>query len=121
MVSMPRRPSSWGDDLNDLQINRNPTADAAPPVTDAAALMRPAGGWVQPICDRGTRGSGDRRDRDASAAGSIDVVMIIHGHGTGALRRGLSEFLSAHPLVERTSLEAEDRGGAAITIVELKD
>jgi len=47
-------------------------------------------------------------------------VRIIHGHGTGALRRGLAEFLSAHPLVERFSAEAEDRGGAAITVVELK-
>jgi len=28
--------------------------------------------------------------------------------------------LSAHPLVERIHHEAEDRGGAAITIAELK-
>jgi len=34
--------------------------------------------------------------------------------------RGLAEFLSAHPLVERISAEADDRGGAAITIVELR-
>jgi DNA mismatch repair protein MutS2 len=47
-------------------------------------------------------------------------VRIIHGHGTGALRRGLAEFLSAHPLVERIHHEAEDRGGTAITVVELK-
>ena len=48
------------------------------------------------------------------------AVRIIHGHGTGALRRGLAEFLSSHPLVERIHAEAEDRGGAAITVVELK-
>ncbi|MGD0957642.1 MAG: Smr/MutS family protein [Candidatus Acidiferrales bacterium] len=56
---------------------------------------------------------------DAALAGKPSV-RIIHGHGTGALRRGLAEFLSAHPLVERIHTEAEDRGGTAITVAELK-
>jgi DNA mismatch repair protein MutS2 len=56
----------------------------------------------------------------AALAGSLRV-RIIHGHGTGALRRGLAEFLKTHPLVEAIRNEAEDRGGNAITIVELKE
>jgi DNA mismatch repair protein MutS2 len=56
---------------------------------------------------------------DAALAGKASV-RIIHGHGTGALRRGLAEFLSVHPLVERIHAEAEDRGGTAITVAELK-
>ena len=56
---------------------------------------------------------------DEAALAGRPSVRIIHGHGTGALRRGLAEFLSAHPLVERIHAEAEDRGGAAITVVEL--
>jgi DNA mismatch repair protein MutS2 len=55
----------------------------------------------------------------AAVAGKLRV-RIIHGHGMGALRRGLAEFLSAHPLVERISHEADERGGTAITIVELR-
>ncbi len=55
---------------------------------------------------------------DAALAGRPSV-RIIHGYGTGALRRGLAEFLSAHPLVERIRHEAEDRGGQAVTIAEL--
>jgi DNA mismatch repair protein MutS2 len=47
-------------------------------------------------------------------------VRIIHGHGTGALRRGLAQFLSSHPLVESIHHEAEEHGGTAITIAELK-
>jgi dsDNA-specific endonuclease/ATPase MutS2 len=47
-------------------------------------------------------------------------VRIIHGYGTGALRRGLGEFLAAHPLVERVHAEAEERGGNAVTVAELK-
>ncbi len=56
----------------------------------------------------------------AALAGSAQV-RLIHGHGTGALRRGLAEFLKTHPLVEAIRMEAEDRGGNAITIVELKE
>ncbi|MGO9590014.1 MAG: endonuclease MutS2 [Candidatus Acidiferrales bacterium] len=56
---------------------------------------------------------------DAALAGRASV-RIIHGHGTGALRRGLAEFLAGHPLVERIHAEAEDRGGTAITVAELK-
>jgi DNA mismatch repair protein MutS2 len=56
----------------------------------------------------------------AAVAGKLGV-RIIHGHGTGALRRGLAEFLSGHPLVEKISNEIPERGGAAITLVSLKD
>ena len=58
---------------------------------------------------------------DQAALAGAARVRIIHGHGTGALRRGLAEFLKTHPLVEAVRAEAEDRGGAAITVVELKD
>jgi DNA mismatch repair protein MutS2 len=57
---------------------------------------------------------------DDAALASKPSVRVIHGHGTGALRRGLAEFLSSHPLVEGIHAEAEDRGGTAITVVELK-
>jgi DNA mismatch repair protein MutS2 len=55
---------------------------------------------------------------DAALAGKPSV-RIIHGYGTGALRRGIAEFLSAHPLVEKIRHEDENRGGQAVTIAEL--
>jgi DNA mismatch repair protein MutS2 len=58
---------------------------------------------------------------DQAALEGKPEVRIIHGHGTGALRRGLGEFLTAHPLVQRIRPEAEERGGNAVTVVELKD
>jgi DNA mismatch repair protein MutS2 len=57
---------------------------------------------------------------DEAALSSLPSIRIIHGHGTGALRRGLAEFLSTHPLVDNVRHEAEDRGGTAITIAELR-
>ena len=64
----------------------------------------------------------DRVDKflDDATLANKSRVRIIHGHGTGALRKGLAQFLSSHPLVERVSPEAEDRGGKAITLVDLK-
>jgi DNA mismatch repair protein MutS2 len=58
---------------------------------------------------------------DQAALAGSSQIRIIHGHGTGALRRGLAEFLKTHPLVEAIRSEAEDRGGQAITLVELKE
>jgi DNA mismatch repair protein MutS2 len=57
---------------------------------------------------------------DQAALAGKPAVRIIHGHGTGALRRGLAEFLNSHPLVEKIAYEKPDRGGKAITIAELK-
>jgi DNA mismatch repair protein MutS2 len=57
---------------------------------------------------------------DEAALAGKPSVRIIHGYGTGALRRGLAEFLSAHPLVERIHAESEDRGGNAVTVAELQ-
>jgi DNA mismatch repair protein MutS2 len=57
---------------------------------------------------------------DDAVMAHLPSVRIVHGHGTGALRRGLGEFLRTHPLVANHSAEAEERGGKAITVVELR-
>ena len=58
---------------------------------------------------------------DQAALSGLSQVRLIHGHGTGALRKGLAEFLKTHPLVDTIRFEAEDRGGQAITLVDLKE
>jgi DNA mismatch repair protein MutS2 len=64
----------------------------------------------------------DRLDKflDDAALANKARIRIIHGHGTGALRKGIGEFLASHPLVEKHSFETEEHGGKAITIVELQ-
>ena len=57
---------------------------------------------------------------DDAALAHLPQVRIIHGHGTGALRKGLAEYLKTQPLVARASFAAEEHGGKAITIVELR-
>src|SRR5208283_1302244 len=57
---------------------------------------------------------------DESVLASRPRIRIIHGHGTGALRRGLAEFLKTHPSVAQATFETEERGGKAVTVVELR-
>jgi DNA mismatch repair protein MutS2 len=58
---------------------------------------------------------------DESTVTDLRELRIVHGHGTGQLRRAISEFLKNHPLVARFALAPQDKGGGGATIVELKD
>jgi DNA mismatch repair protein MutS2 len=49
------------------------------------------------------------------------AVRIIHGHGTGQLRRAIGEFLQRHPLVANHQPAAPEKGGGGVTVAELKD
>ena len=64
----------------------------------------------------------DRLDKflDDAALEHKPSIRIIHGHGTGALRKGIGQFLDAHPLVEKHAFASEEHGGKAITVVELR-
>ncbi|MDO5483421.1 MAG: Smr/MutS family protein, partial [Desulfovibrionaceae bacterium] len=55
----------------------------------------------------------------ALLAGSPEVE-IIHGRGTGALRRQVHEFLRAFPAVATFAIANEDRGGDGMTVVTLR-
>ena len=48
------------------------------------------------------------------------LLRVIHGHGTGQLRRALADFLRGHPLVERFEAAPPEQGGTGVTIVELR-
>jgi DNA mismatch repair protein MutS2 len=51
---------------------------------------------------------------------SLARIRIIHGHGTGALRRAIAESLRGHPHVANFAPAPPDQGGAGATVVELK-
>ncbi|MFA5910142.1 MAG: endonuclease MutS2 [Vicinamibacterales bacterium] len=65
----------------------------------------------------------DRLSRflDDTLVTDVQQIRIIHGHGTGALRKGLQAFLKTHPLVEKHYPAPDNQGGGGATIVELKD
>ena len=48
-------------------------------------------------------------------------IRIIHGHGTGRLRRSIGDLLEKHPQVVRFTPAPADQGGSGVTLVDLKD
>ncbi|HWT77951.1 MAG TPA: Smr/MutS family protein, partial [Candidatus Methylomirabilis sp.] len=54
-----------------------------------------------------------------AALGGLTQIRIIHGKGTGRLRRGIAGFLKTHPLVGGFHLASFEEGGAGATIVDL--
>ncbi|MCL1940282.1 MAG: Smr/MutS family protein [Desulfovibrionaceae bacterium] len=57
---------------------------------------------------------------DGAIISGRDEVEIIHGRGTGVLRREIHGFLKNFPAVRDYRLAPEDQGGDGMTIVELK-
>ena len=57
---------------------------------------------------------------DEASLASMSQVRIVHGHGTGALRRAIADLLSDHPHVAGFRAAPTDQGGAGATLVELK-
>ena len=57
---------------------------------------------------------------DDSYAAGLTNVRIVHGKGTGALRRAVQDFLRDNPLVASYATAHPDEGGAGATVVELR-
>jgi DNA mismatch repair protein MutS2 len=59
------------------------------------------------------------RHLDAASLAGLPWVRIIHGKGTGALRRAVREFLADHPLVSSYEPGARNEGGEGVTVARL--
>jgi len=56
---------------------------------------------------------------DAAALAGLPWVRIIHGHGTGVLRRAVREMLRQHPLVKGYEAGRSQEGGEGVTVARL--
>ena len=56
---------------------------------------------------------------DDAALEGMSSLKIVHGKGTGALRRAIREYLTGHPLVATTE-PGEGGMAAAVTVVQLR-
>jgi len=95
-----------------VQVHRSP--GAAEEVSAATDTLEVIGCTVEEACRLADR------FLDRAALAGLRRVRIVHGHGTGALRRGLWQFLKEHPLVDAMAAEAPERGGEAVTVVTLR-
>lgn len=58
---------------------------------------------------------------DEAAVNDLKNLRIIHGYGTGQLRRSIAEFLRVHPFVSTFGPAPDNQGGGGVTVVELKE
>lgn len=94
----------------------------APPEPAPKLVERPASPGLQ-LDLRGmlTEDALARLDRylDSAARAGLPWVRIVHGKGTGALRRAVRRFLDDHPLVTSYEVAREAEGGDGATIAHL--
>jgi DNA mismatch repair protein MutS2 len=65
----------------------------------------------------------DRLDKffDQVMLTDLRELRIVHGHGTGQLRRAVAKYLKEHPMVAGFDTAPDNQGGGGATIVQLKD
>jgi DNA mismatch repair protein MutS2 len=56
---------------------------------------------------------------DDAFRAAVESVRIIHGKGTGALRKSVREHLSHNPMVKSYEEAAREYGGEGVTIVHV--
>ncbi len=96
----------------------------APSARPAAAMEVPVGPPVPLSINVRGRTADDAllevdRYLDDAVRARLPQVTIIHGKGTGALRRALHEFLRGHPHVRRFRLGERGEGESGATVVAL--
>ncbi|HYI66166.1 MAG TPA: endonuclease MutS2 [Candidatus Limnocylindrales bacterium] len=109
---------------DDVDVVSEPISGPAPRDLEAEEMRRRAAERVSPTLDL----HGERVEAalerlhayldDALLAG-LDSVVIVHGIGTGALRRAVREALAEHPRVRGVRGGRRDEGGDGATVAEL--
>lgn len=91
-----------------------PKAKAAPPPPPPEA---PAVRTSKNTFDlRGMRVAEAETVLEEAIASALGPIWIIHGHGTGKLKRGVQAFLNHHPQVERFEAAEQTDGGTGVTV-----
>lgn len=109
---------------DDVEVVAEPATGPSPRDMAAEELRRRAASRIGPSLDlRGERVEAalERLDAylDEALLAGLDSVRIVHGAGTGALRRAIRERLAEHPRVRATRGGRRDEGGDGATIADL--
>lgn len=100
---------------------RRPPTDAEAPRTERRPATRPAASQVDVRGRRAADACALVRDAvDAAAVAGLARVLVIHGHGTGALRAAVRSELARHPLVDQVIPAPPNEGGDGATYAVLE-
>ncbi|MEX0626095.1 MAG: endonuclease MutS2 [Chloroflexota bacterium] len=109
---------------DDVEVVAEPIAGPAPRDEELAELKRRAASRIAPRLDlRGERVEAALEQLgaylDEALLAGLDEAVIVHGVGTGALRRSIREYLAEHPRVRSTRPGRREEGGDGATVAEL--
>jgi DNA mismatch repair protein MutS2 len=113
--------------VKDLRVVRPapPASRGDKPAAHVNVHLRPREGLLSEINVIGctVEEAVDRLSRflDDTMVTDLREIRIVHGFGTGQLRKGLHAFLKGHPLVLKYTQAPENQGGGGATVVELKE
>ena len=99
-------------------------ATARPPAASEDALALVSQGSSPTVDLRGQTGdealAAVEAALDRAALGGQSHVVVVHGHGTGALRKRVRAYLDESPYVARWAPGTSRQGGDGVSIVELR-
>jgi len=99
-----------------------PEAPHPPSADDPLALVSPSGGQTLDV--RGHDGDDAvaalEAYLDRAALSGQNHVIVVHGHGTGALRKRIRAYLDDSPYVARWAPGTPRQGGDGASVVELR-
>ena len=109
---------------DDVEVVPEPITGPVPRDVEADELRRRAASSIATRLDlRGERVEAAIEQLaaylDQALLAGLDEAVIVHGAGTGALRRAIREFLAEHPRVRSTRPGRREEGGDGTTVAEL--
>jgi DNA mismatch repair protein MutS2 len=109
---------------DDIEVVPEPIAGPTPRDAAAEELRRRAASSIAPRLDlRGERVEAAIEQLaaylDQALLAGLEEAVIVHGAGTGALRRAIREYLAEHPRVRGTRPGRREEGGDGTTVAEL--
>jgi DNA mismatch repair protein MutS2 len=108
----------------DVEVVAEPVRGPSPPDAEADELRRRAASQIEPSLDlRGERVEAALEKLagylDQALLAGLDEAVVLHGAGTGALRRAIREYLAEHPRVRSTRPGRREEGGDQATVAVL--
>ena len=115
-VSDLQKPATKPDKQKQRSFQKTRKTSAVTAAKEAAPVQRECDVRGQRVDEALT---GVEKFIDDALLANVEVVAVIHGHGTGALKLAIREALKQNPAVQKFYPSELDQGGDGRTVIEL--
>jgi DNA mismatch repair protein MutS2 len=111
--------------VDDLRVIAGAPASTAAPRVRVNVDLQPREGSLTELnligCNVDEAIARTEKFLDDSLVSEVPSVRLIHGYGTGQLRRAIAGYLGSLPFVASFGAAPPEQGGGGVTVVELKE